>query len=330
MKLNSFLMLALSASLISCQQDSPKLVPQQLTETKAEKLDLAKEGIVTQLDVLFIVDDSGSMSSHQQNLANNIDLFTQEFSKSTFVDYHVGVITTSFDSCLSSVACGGTLSSVGGPRWVERNTPNGSAVLRRNILVGTGGSGTEMFFSPLITALTPPMVDNQNKGFYRSRAHLAVIILTDTEDQSRMHQPSDTANFLYQLKKSPKDISVYAAYVDNNNRGCARDDGQRGRLDEFFKKTNAVTFDLCDRQFGKRLVEVGKDLFRRIARVMYLAKVPDYTTLKVKYGNAYLPRDIKKGWTYDPTRNALIFGEEINWDSQPPGSNLNVEYDPAN
>lgn len=328
--INGLLLAFVLVGLSSCQKDSDKLVPFEEPKSQNEKVDLGKEGLVTQLDVLFVVDDSGSMSTHQNNLANNIDLFTREFTKSSFVDYHVGVITSSMGSgfgMCGRVGCNGVL--VGPPNWIERSTPNGIGVLQRNFVVGTDGSGSETFFDPVVAALTAPVMNNENKGFYRAKAHLAVIFVTDADDQSRMSS-ADFYNFLKGLKGAIDKVSVYAAYIPTADRNCDRGGETPPRkLEQLFSRVNAVTVGLCDPQFGKKLSEVGKDLFRRIARVMYLARVPDYTSIKVQYGNIFLPRDIKKGWTYDPTRNALLFGEEINWDSQPPGSNLNVEYTPA-
>ena len=43
------------------------------------------------VDVLFSVDDSGSMSEEQQNLANNFSSFINAAS-SLDTDYHIGVI----------------------------------------------------------------------------------------------------------------------------------------------------------------------------------------------------------------------------------------------
>lgn len=329
MKKYNLLFLIFFAVLISCQNSSPKLIPQVYSEISSEKLDLEKEGVVTQLDVLFVIDDSASMREHQRNLANNIDLFTQEFTKSNFVDYHVGVITTSYDVCMNSVACRAKLVDTAGVSWVERSTPNGSDALRKNLLVGVGGSGTEMFFKPIISALSKPLIDNENKGFYRERAHLAIVILTDTEDQSSGVSAQQTFNFLKQLKVSEKNLSVYAAYIDEANLdNCNRDNELTGRLDEFFKLTKAVTFSLCDKQFGKRLVELGRDLFRRVATTMYLTRRPQVNTIRVYYGNIELPRDLKKGWWYDAGKNAIIFGDSIDWESQPKGSKLSVQYDP--
>jgi hypothetical protein len=49
------------------------------------------------VDILFVVDSSGSMMSHQENLAKNIDLFVDKFVQAGTLDFHVGVITTDMD-----------------------------------------------------------------------------------------------------------------------------------------------------------------------------------------------------------------------------------------
>ena len=323
---------ALAVGIISCQGESPKLVPDEPDRSQSEKLDLSKEGLVTQLDVLFVVDDSGSMDDKQRLLASNIAVFTQEFTKSSFVDYHVGVITSSvgspgsFGEC-GKVGCNGVL--VGPPNWIERSTPNAITTLQNNFMVGTNGSGTERFFEPVYMALTPPVLNNENKGFYRPKAHLAVIFVTDADDQSNMTVP-DFMAFLKGLKGGFDKISIYAAYIPTTDRTCNRSgESPPRKFEDFFRQVNAITVGVCDPQFGKKLAEVGKDLFRRIARVMFLSRTPVRGSIKVKYGKIYLPEDYRKGWTFDPSRNALLFGEEINWDAQPPGSNLDVEYTPA-
>ena len=323
--------MAFALGMISCQGETPKLVPYVEPQEAQEKVDLGKEGLVTQLDVIFVVDDSGSMSAHQTRLSNNIDLFTQEFAKSSFVDYHVGIMTSSMTSFggMCSRACNGVL--VGPPKWIERGTPNGIQILKQNFMVGTSGSGSEMFFDPIITGLSSPTVDNENKGFYRPKAHLAIIFVTDAEEQSPSTRVDDFIAFLKKLKGGSLDkVSIYAAYIPSADRSCDRG-GEYApkKFEELFTKTNAITVGLCDPQFGKKLAEVGKDLFRRIARVMYLSRFPDPASIKVYYGNKPLPRDYKKGWTYDPVRNAILFGEQIDWESQPPGSQLTIDYEPA-
>lgn len=324
----------LVVSLISCSDGTttPKLVVPDKRDKASEKLDLTKEGLVSQLDVLFVVDDSGSMDSKQQMLAANIDLFTREFTKTAFVDYHVGVITSSMGAKGSyecgSYGCNGLL--VGPPLWIERSTPNGIADLQKNFLVGTNGSGEEQFFDPVIKALSKPLVDNENKGFYRPRAHLAIIFVTDADDQSRSKiTPDGFIDFLTKLKGAADKFSVYGAYIPTADSSCSRggEDYPR-RLEEVFAKTNSLAVSLCDPQFGAKLAGVGKDLFRRIARTMYLSRKPERGTIKVYYGNVLMDPDVHTGWTFLPDQNAIKFGDNVDWDSQPIGTPLNIEYTP--
>ena len=326
--------LAFAAGLISCQVKTPKLVTDTVFVPNSEKLDLSKEGLITQLDVLFVVDDSGSMEDKQRLLAANIAEFTQEFTKSSFVDYHVGVITSSIGSAGSfncgKTGCNGVL--VGPPPWIERGTPNAINALQTNFMVGTNGSGNEEFFQPVALALSKPAVDNENKGFYRPKAHLAVIFVTDADDQSQtgLTTPDKFIDFMKKLKGSAEKYSIYAAYIPSNDRVCNRSgEPMPDKFEELFKKTNAIAVSLCDPLFGKKLAAVGKDLFRKIARKMYLARRPLKDSIKVTYGSVELPNDTRKGWMYIPDQNAIEFGDEIDWEVQPIGSNLDIEYIPA-
>ena len=321
-----------SLALVSCNTDTPKLVVDDKFVPQSQKLDLSKEGLVSQLDVLFVVDDSGSMDDKQRLLATNIALFTQEFTKSAFVDYHVGVITSSIGSRSTyecgKVGCNGAL--VGPPNWIERSTPNAITTLQNNFMVGTSGSGNEEFFDPVVMALTSPVMDNENKGFYRPRAHLAVIFVTDADDQSQSRiTPDKFIDFLKKLKGRDDNFSIYAAYIPSNDRTCNRSgEPYPDRLEDLFKKTKAITVNLCDAQFGKKLAEVGKDLFHRVARKMYLARRPVKDTIRVTYGSITLPSDAETGWMYEPNQNVITFGPKVDWESQPQGSNLDIEYTP--
>ena len=52
----------------------------------------------TTVDILFVVDNSGSMFEEQEKLANNIDSFMRDLKRTAAdgkTNYHIGVITTS-------------------------------------------------------------------------------------------------------------------------------------------------------------------------------------------------------------------------------------------
>lgn len=90
------------------------------------------------VDLLFIIDNSGSMEGHQKNLAKNIDLLVGGIFKNPIIDFNIGVLTTD--------AIYGDLS--GNPRIIRRETPNATDKLKQNLLVGTNGNGTETVLQP--------------------------------------------------------------------------------------------------------------------------------------------------------------------------------------
>ncbi len=84
---------------IACSPESPKLVPpqtakpEQVRDTSGIKISFNRS-----VDILFVIDDSGSMSSHQFNLAKNIGLFTAGINSNQVLDYHIGVLTSNMDT----------------------------------------------------------------------------------------------------------------------------------------------------------------------------------------------------------------------------------------
>jgi hypothetical protein len=322
-------LLMLSLGLCACSPEASKVYMKPVAQK--EKVTENPDALMfdPQVDILFVVDNSGSMYSHQQNLASNISLFTSKFSKNSILDYNIGVLTTDMGYYRQM----GTL--VGSPRVVTKLTPNGDAALARNLQVGTNGSAIEKSFDPILKALEPQMLAGPNFGFYRPTAALAVIFITDAEDQSRA-----SANQLYQqllqMKKSmPQKVLAYGVIVPSWVSNCDRDEMVRpDRIEEFLKMVfngsqGKNIFSLCDPSFGAKIADMAKDIVDIVGRVIYLNRVPAVDTIRVTYGSVELPWDADKGWSFDPKRNAIILGEKIDWNSQPFGSRVSVQYETA-
>lgn len=315
----------LSFLLVSCSKEAPKLAFDPSTSPKNKYEGEANETFHPKVDVLFVVDNSGSMASHQALLASNIDLFVNKFIQAGTLDFHVGVVTTDVDNPMFS----GRL--VGNPKFVENNTHDAVKALAQNLLVGTNGSGWERSFEPVRLALSNPLLDGQNAGFYRDDAHLAIIFLTDAEDQSDM-TPSGFLDFLKGLKPRTDRILAYGAIVPSTDTsGCPRDEGTPPTKIEFV--LNAVSnagknvMSLCDPQYGDKLSEMTDDLINRIGRTIYLKRRPILSTVKLIYGKLVVPREAHTGWAYNPQENTIILGSQINWASEPPGTKLKIIYD---
>lgn len=288
-----------------------------------------------QVDILFVVDSSGSMQTHQSNLISNIDLFINAFLKNSILDYNVGVVTT--DMCTKSTEkyCGGELVASGGLPFVNRKTVNASAILRTNLKVGINGSGTEMMFDPIYAALTRHL-NVANKDFYRPNATLVTIFVTDAEDQSDRMNAGSLKNFLLQMKNNDaKKIISLGVLVPSSVNDCLRDDGTKPFEIEtflsFFPLSNQTSniLSLCSKTYGSELSKMANTIVDQIGHVIYLNRAPIMSSLRVTYGQINLPSDYKKGWSFDAKRNAIILGEEIDWTVQPSGSRVKIFYDAA-
>ena len=171
-------------------------------------------------DILFVVDDSGSMAVEQTNLAANFKSFIDALAASPVKDdFQIGITTTSVDRNVGSganLAVDPTFSSSvstscpnpvnGGQRYPAgalvavdaaghqlptgsgRILPASSATLtqdfQRNVNVGTCGSGKEQGLRAAQLALSEPLLSGANAGFLRPGSRLAVVIVSDDDDCS--------------------------------------------------------------------------------------------------------------------------------------------------
>lgn len=313
-----------------CAEQSPKRVPMQFVKNERIKDSGGnKVSFNRAVDILFVVDDSGSMQGHQANLAKNVKLFTQSITSSQILDYHIGVVTSNMDSKPWNPKPGQTYKGElwGTTKFVTKQTPNGARELELNLQPGTNGSAGEQFFSPVQAALSQPLVTAENAGFFRPDAYLAVIFLTDTDDQSDI-TPPDFYRFLVNLKGGDASkIISYGVYIPTTDRGCDRSGEEEPlKLEAFFKLANAQTLGLCDADYGTKLATLGDDLARRVGSILYLSRPAQPNTITVTYGSQTIPNDPKTGWIYDPVRNGLIFGEDIDLKPEPQGTQVEVDF----
>lgn len=305
------------------------------------------------VDILFLVDDSGSMSSAQQSLASNIGAFAEAMEKNKNLDYQIGVISTSFSRDAAYIKQSGRLQ--GDTKFVTRQTPQGLNILENNILaLKTNGSGTEKFYDPLMAALDPEI--NLNPGFFRPEAFFVLIIITDTFDQSQEFSAFKTYDKLISLKAyDDQKVLGYGviSYADLFGDGCSQDGkapmnlldfmsffinsenaeiGGGAKMSvnpkvnpEYYKLSNI--FSLCDDKFGDKLANIGQDIRVRVSQEITLPVIPAIGSLRLKYGSQVVDQ---KWWKYDFGANSIIIDPLVELDpNQPPGTQFFVVMDEA-
>jgi hypothetical protein len=139
------------------------------------------------IDVLFVIDNSGSMIEEQTNLISNFPKFMDVLDES-MLDYRIAVTTTGRNSQLQSGGDDGAMLQPAGcnmtKRWIDKGDPDPAATFSCVAAVGTVGPGIEMPLSAMRAAFELRMLDGTNSGFRRDDALLAIVIVSDEDDCS--------------------------------------------------------------------------------------------------------------------------------------------------
>jgi hypothetical protein len=248
------------------------------------------------VDILWIIDNSGSMDTYQQTVMNNTQSFMQQFTSKAQFRWKMGLISTS----TYNTPYLGFSSSFD---WKSPNpVPTFQSAVSR---LGTSGDSIEKIFDPVINALTT------YPTFLRKDAYFAMIVVTDTKDQSYNYNTSQ--RFLDRLKTLvPLDkVLVYAA-IGPMDWGCSPTDDAFNYLgSEYEKLINTVHgkgYKICDPTFGNSLVSIATDIVSSVATPrIYLQKRPVPETIRVFYKGKEIPGGINGTWVYDYDLNSIIF-----------------------
>lgn len=253
------------------------------------------------VDVLWVIDNSGSMSQEQARLIADIEEYFTWFD-TLGLDYHMGVITT--DIVTPTMA--GRLQ--GSPAWIEPTTANGLAELSESLNVGTEDQGDESGLAAMQLALSEPLLSGENAGFYRPEAHLVVVFLSDEPEQSGVPS-ADYISFLQALKPDPSLIQV-SAITGDRGTGCASkcdgtaNDSQPGDAYlDVMEAFGGVFGSICTCDLSSILETMGVES-TLYARAFTLSSVPT-TSDQI---HVYLDGVETLDWTYDYDTNRVVFG----------------------
>ncbi|MDX9722879.1 MAG: choice-of-anchor D domain-containing protein [Myxococcota bacterium] len=299
------------------------------------------------VDVLFVVDNSGSMGDDQQNLADNFTSFIGE-ALTWGVDFQIGVTTT-------DDAHEGKLQAQGSyPRIIassEMTAAQVEAAFKGNIKVGDSGSATERGLKAAELALTNPNVTSNvpgdcpgspgysdecstpyscdthdqscggyNAGFLRDDASLEIIFVTDEQDQSPavLDYYVDTfKNIKGYQNSSMMHAHAIVGYQDTNGQ-CSMSGFER--YTDVADQTNGEVASLCG-DFANSLSVVGSNAFG-LRQQFFLSRVPVQATIKVSINGV----EQSSGWVFDPASNSIVFDDA----SVPPNNaNLVINYKAA-
>jgi hypothetical protein len=283
------------------------------------------------VDILWIIDDSGSMADERLILGGNFQGFLDELV-AVHSDYQIGVTS------LNEIDQGQLRQSVTvapGLRIITNATQNASAVFQELTTFPNSRLRWDQGLRMGQLALTPPNTLGPNVGFVRPNAALASIVVTNGHDGS-YGDPTYYVRF-YRAAKGPGNerLVTYSTIGGDLPNGCTplSDVGKLGGLAEPAVRYAAVSFgtggvvgSICDATFENTLLRIVQAL-NTLRRVFQLSLKPAAGTLSVVVDGVTIPEDVVNGWQYQASTNSVTFlGAYV----PPPGAKLQILYAIAN
>ncbi len=285
-------------------------------------------------DILLVIDDSCSMSDEQQAVGQNMAAFLQ-YATANQVEFHLGVTRTGV-----SPAGGALVAAPSGNKILRPTTPNLNSEFAALVNLGISGDASESCMMPATLALTAPQITDpaRNGGFLRNDAVLAVVCITDAQDQA----PQAPVFYLNQLMNikgvqnaSRFSYNVVGPFLPSPPSGCSYDGtADDGRHAFMVSQTTGVKEEICTPNWAVALERIGKNAFGYRTN-FFLTSRPDLaapTGIQVAIDGMNIPpidpdpNLMSRIWEYDATNNSINFEPLY---VPEPGRTLTVTYQAA-
>ena len=249
------------------------------------------------VDILFVIDNSGSMGSNQTNIKNNFDTFMNAFTAAG-VSYQVALITTDNADFVGGIITNATVDPV-----TEFNNQVDS--------IGTHGSAHEKgLWYAYESTTTGDASPGSATGFQRSDARLVVVYVSDEPDFSHYAygsggsttmMPGDYSASLLSLKSS-SDLVVAHAISGDYPSGCTANGGAQfgdGYYD-VVTDLGGTFMSICASDWSTTMDTLARESLAQMA--FALSDVPIENTITVTVDGAP-----SSDWNYEASSNTIVF-----------------------
>jgi len=259
------------------------------------RVDTYTQQAASKIDVLWVIDNSGSMAPRQENLAKNFQAFINEFTTNS-VDFRIGITTTDTFKQAGKF--------VGNPKVITPQTPNLINAFAVNVKVGISGAPYEVGMEAARMALELNIAQNAASvatckkactaavpscpsdcetktqfTFLRPDAYLYVIFVSDEDDKS-----SQDTRYFYRYFETVKGIgndgmvATAAIMGDTPTNGCGAAPGLKYKA--LSDLTGGEVGSICDANFAATLKKLASNAVG-LKRKFALQVLPNLQTLKV-------------------------------------------------
>lgn len=242
------------------------------------------------VDVLWIVDNSGTMIEEQDLLTGQFGAFAEILAYSG-IDYQVGVVSTDLDA-------GGVL--VGD--IITADTADLIDAFAAQATLGTTGSRDEQPLAVMAAAVLP----TTNPGFIRAAMGLHVIILTDEDD----HSSDEVSTYLAELTGAKgADPWRISAVAGNAPEGCHSSFASATvatRILDAVDASGGEFHSICSPDFEPVLNSLALTT-TGLSFSFTLTALPQPGSIEVEVDGVRVHERDLNGWRFDVGDNAIVF-----------------------
>ena len=261
-----------------------------------------------QIDILWVIDNSGSMLPYQKRLQKSFDSFINRFQTLNY-DFHIAVIATDAYRGGENArwSAGGTnehanQTGISGYRVINSKVKNLKDVFLKNVAVGTDGDGNERPLQSLRVALK----NSNNEPFYRKGSFLSIIVLSDEKDSS--DEPiSSYIEFLNKFTQSTSSAEYYSISIISamKTSSCLRRPFD-SNIFEAAEKTEGIKVDICENNYDPHL-KLLSDTVIELSTFFPLKRQPVKDSIVVTVNGEEIPKSKENGWSYGSKQNGIFF-----------------------
>ena len=275
------------------------------------------------LDILFVVDNSGSMAEEQTEMGQKIESFLQTLSN---VDWRIGITTTDVSEGAYGLKGELLLWEGTGLQHLSSGVPDFMTVFQNTVVreetINCGPvcpSGDEQPLAAIMMAIDKR--NNENMGFFRQGADLAVVILSDEDEMSdgpaHATKPEDVVAKVSDVWGDEKRLFAFAMVIPPGDLACynvQNGEGQYGtHAAGLAVLTGGMVGSICSSDFAPVLGQIGTKTVSLLEFVQ-LSAYPDPNTIEVKFSDGF-----QTAWWLE--------GRRVYFDNPPPTGNvIDVNY----
>lgn len=279
---------------------SQRPIPERSFKEKVVSLNIKAINTNPEVDVIWVIDNSFSMDPYQRAVIANTSAFISNFTANNQLLWKMGLVSTSVDE----------LPYVGfNPQSaLDWKSADPVGVFQKAVgRLGVNGDSQERMFEPVLKAIAL-------NNFIRPNAYLAVLVVTDEEEQSESVSPTEFVSQLIQMKGGDSSkVLTYGIFQDFENCGNSGFRYTGSRYEAFMQASSGTLMHLCDPNFGANLAKLGQNLVSRVPvgkPTIPLDVRPKVGSIKITYNGVELkPGTLATGgiWLYDAQYNIIVF-----------------------